>query len=72
MKNPSFRLKLYGVLLGFSIAMITYLGLKPEFHLSSRSEHFVPFLAFVFLSISFLIGLILSVKEIKDRSTSQN
>lgn len=72
MKNPSFRLKLYGVLLGFSVAMITYLVLKPEFQLSSSSEHFVPFLAFMFLSLSFLIGLILSLKEIKDRPITNN
>jgi len=72
MKNPSIRLRLYGILLGFSIGMIIYLALKSEFILSSNSKYFIPFLAFIFFSISFLIGLILSLKEIKKESSINN
>lgn len=71
MKKASVRIRLYGILLGLSISGLVYILLKPDFTLSSGSKYFFSFLSFLFLTISFCLGLIVSFKEI-DRGGNSN
>jgi len=56
---------LFCALLGFAVGMIISILYQNDFRLTTRSDDFMVFIAFVSLFISFLIGVVLNFNRLK-------
>lgn len=56
---------LFCALLGVSVGMMVSVLYQNDFRLTTQSDDFMVFVSFIFLFISFLIGVVLNFKRLK-------